>query len=526
MRYKNKAIINQRGGSVVIDNTTNQEKVHLSHRNGANIGLYDTVNSELAPNNKQINIVHDEYQTVGNNKNSFIGGDNITRVGENSYSLNGFISQGELDAYQEWKLIYAPVALANSEFKIKRGGESLPNGKSLEQEGSRSNNPVIGEDVYVVDNTFNGYSGVPVRYKNLDEVVNYSKVPDRGKTVGAKKKQITKENIEKSAGENGSKAPGVLEFGADKSASTEEGIWTTSQTNLRDLLLNIQDSLSAAESKMGNGGDSINLHKRNSFVTIGAIFNDYPSIRIDKYGRSQPLEMLVSETGAYKNHDYAPLIEEIDNSSNFPCGNDNKVIGNSWSRTVGSGGISLKTTGSFELGGTTVKIGGKQILINASHGLSIASEEFVEIQSLKSIILRSNRQVYAESSVGVKNNIIVGGGVYTEGELYVHHVTAPLEVQQTQDTLVLGQFRTDTDRSLVIGEVQVKGEWYPVYAKATNDLLFTYPHSHHFNNLPLRLTKSNSDVRKFAQNEKMNEHTNISQSLGVQHERKNALEID
>jgi hypothetical protein len=44
---------------------------------------------------------------------------------------------------------------------------------------------------------------------------------------------------------------------------------------------------------MGNGGDENLITKRNKNETIGATFNDYPSIRIDNKGRSQPFEMLV-----------------------------------------------------------------------------------------------------------------------------------------------------------------------------------------------------------------------------------------
>ena len=124
--------------------------------------------------------------------------------------------------------------------------------------------------------------------------------------------------------------------------------------------------------------------------------------------------------------------------------------------------------------------------------------------------------------MGVKNNLIVGGGLSVEGELYCQHITAPLEVQQTEDTTVFGKFATDTNRTLVIGEAEIGGVYYPVYALANDDLIINYPHSHHFNNLPLRLTKANKDVRRFAQNEKINTHNNISQSLPQVHEKKQA----
>jgi hypothetical protein len=520
--YKNRFIINQRGGSIDIDNTTEQEKIKISHRSGSNINLTNIVTSELATNNKQLTVVNDSFETIGNDKTEFIVKTNTQRTGGSSYSLKGFINESQLNAFSQWKDTYRPIADINSEFKIYRGGVGFPDGGSTKLEGERADNPVINSKVFTVENKFNGYSGVPIRTSKLDEVVDYAKVPDKNNTKPAEERKVTKEDIEQSAGIFGSDAPGVSEFGADKSAATENGKWVINDTakKIGEEILKLQDTLTPIEQQMGDGGDDTTFIKRNKFQQIGATFNDFPSIRIDGNGRSQPFEMLVSEVGTFKNHDYIPHVEEIDNSSNFPCGNDDAVIGNRLSRTVGSGGIQLKTTGSVELGGSNLKVGVKRANINASHGIQIASEAFIELQSLKTITLRTNRQVYVESALGVKGNLIVGGGASFEGEVYLQHVTAPIEVHQTQDTIVLGKFATDSDRRLVIGETQIGGTWYPTYALASDDLILNYPHSHHHNGIPMRLCESNKDVRNFAANENINTHDNISQALPQTHERK------
>lgn len=519
--YKNRLIINQRGGSLDIDNTTEQEKVKLSQRSGSNISFTNVVNSELATNNKQITIVNDSFETVGNDKNVLVAGNDTYRVGNNSYTFKGFIGQSEIDALNKWKTTYDKIAKLNSEFKITRGGSGYPNGNDTDLIGDRSDNPVIGSKTYTVENKFNGYDGIPMRNSTTDGVAKYTTVPDKGKTKPAETRKIRESDVEQAAGKSGSNAPGVLEFGASKSAATENGNWESNDLaqKINEEILKLQDELSPIEQLMGEGDDT-HLIKRNKFEQVGAIFNDYPSIRIDGKGRSQPFEMLVSEIGVLKNHDYIPHVEEVDNSSNFPCGNDDAVVGNRYSRIVGSGGVQLKTTGSMELGSSNLKIGSKKININASHGIQIACENSIELQSLKTIILRTNRQVYVESSLGVKGNIVVGGGGYVEGELYCQHITAPLEVQQTQDTILMGKFATDSDRTLIIGEAQVGGVFYPVYATKNNDLLINYPHSHHFNNIPLRLCQSNKDVRNFAASENINSQNNISQALPQIHEKK------
>lgn len=416
----------------------------------------------------------------------------------------------------------------NSEFKMKRGGFSIPNGTSTALEGNRKNNPVIGQKVYTVENKFTGYTKVAIRDSDTDDVAFYNNVPDRTKTKPASERKITEKDITKSAGKTGSNAPGVIEFGAAKSAATEDSIWSANESaqKIDEAILKLQDQLTPIELQMGNGGDEILFTKRNKFETVGAVFNDYPSIRIDEKGRSQPFEMLVSDTGIYKNHDYVPHLEEVDNSSNFPCGEDSKIIGNRYIRNVGSGGISMKTTGAMELGGSSLKTGFKKINMNASHGIHIGSENGIELQSLKTIVLRTNRQVYVESSLGVKNNVIIGGGLAVEGETYIQHITAPLEVQQTQDTILAGKFATDTDRTLWIGECLIGGVYYPVYAKSFDNLIVNYPHSHHFNNIPLTLTSANSDVRKLAQANGINSHNNISQATTQLHERKLAVQVN
>lgn len=526
LRYKNRTVINQRGGSIDIDNSTDNEKIHISHRSGSNINITNVVTSELASNNKQTNIVNDLFETVGNNSSEFVVKNKTERVGQNSYILKGLIDESEIDAYKEWKEVYKDIALKNGEFKITRGGTSYPDGGETPLEGDRDDNPVLKYKITTVDNTFSGYEGTPIRDFNTDQVVDYTPVQDRTSNP-AFERTLTKEAIEKAAGESGSKAPGVLEFGADKSAATENGNWKENETasKLPEDIVNLQDTLSPIEQRMGNGGDDIHFIKRNQLKTVGAVFNDFPSIRIDEKGRSHPFEVVVSDLGAFKNHDYIPVVEDIDNSSTFPGGDDTSIIGNRKSITIGSGGYNLKTTGGIEMGGTSFKGGFKKCNISATHGVHLLSENIIELASLKTITLRTNRQVFVESAFGVKNNAVFGGGSYTEGETYLHHVTAPVEIQQTEDTIVLGKFNTNQNRTVPIGEVLIDGTWETVYALNADNLIVTYPHSHHFKNIPIRLCESNADVRKLAQDEDINSHGTISPSLPQRHERKPVIKV-
>ena len=166
--YKNRFIINQRGGSIDIDNSTEQEKIKISHRSGSNINFTNVVTSELATNNKQTNVVNDLFQTVGNDKTEFVAGINSSRTGGSSYHLKGFITDSQLTAFDTWKETYSPIAKLNSEFKTFRGGDAFPNGNPTKLDGERYDNPVINSKVYTVENKFNGYTGVPIRNSSVD----------------------------------------------------------------------------------------------------------------------------------------------------------------------------------------------------------------------------------------------------------------------------------------------------------------------------------------------------------------------
>ena len=522
-RYKNRTVINQRGGSIDIDNSTEKEKIQISHRSGSNLNFTNIVTSELTSNNKQLLVINDNFKTVGGTESEYIVKDKIERVGENSYSFKGISGDSEIESFKSWKTAYKTIAYDNSRFRINRGGVSFPNGPNTSLAGTRSSNPTLNQTIFPVENNFKGYVKVPIRNSKTDQVVDYVPMPDKS-TNPATSKKVTIFDINRAAGIGGSSAPGVLEFGSSASAATEGGTWipNSQSENLGESIKKLQeDVLNNIESTMGNGGDDISFVKRNKSDTVGAIFNDYPSIRIDTKGRSQPIEMIVSASGAFKNHDYIPIVEDIDNSSTFPCGNENKTVGNTYNLNVGSGGINLKTVGAIELGGSNLKMGFQKANISATHGIHLHSESVVELVSLKSISLRTNRQVYIDGSLGVKNNTIINGGLYTEGEVYLHHITAPIEIQQTLDTTLYGRFNCQSSKTLPIGEVfDPEWGWQTVYALASDDLIANYPHSHHFPNVPLRLTSSNSDVRKFASNESINAHGSISTALAQKHERR------
>ena len=565
LQYNNKFTLNQRAGSVEINNSTGRESVKLSHYSGSNIALNNVINNELATNNKQTKVVFDEFKTVGNTLSETTGKDKIVNVGGNSYNMTGFpqkntfntssIEDGEegndfeeedtidylvKNVYEPWKQTYRSVAEVNSRFTLKRGGEMFPGKVDLDgdgavvavsklnqsQSGKRADNPDLNTVLKTVNGNAPRYSGPPEvrRDGGVDEVAQYRPIGGSRCTASPKNLAPTTQEINFAfGGANGTESPGVIEFGPARSSSTEDGSWSedSDKASLTQKINEIQDSLHAYEVKMGNGGDEITSIKRHKVENIGCTVNDFPSIRVDPRGKSVLSDVGVGERGTYTHRDYMPMAEDVDNAANFPCGNYTLNVGNKYSVSVGSGGVQMSTSGPVTVNGTGVKITGVNTVITGTAGLSLGSESNIDISAPK-IHLRSPRQIEIGSSIGVHGNAVIRGGMSVEGEVYVQHVTAPLEIQETHDTRVYGKFNTNSSFSLEIGDVRITGGssagTYPVYADPAMDLIKNAPHSHHFNNLPLKLKDSNRSVRRTAINNKINKSTDFkldtSQSIG------------
>lgn len=316
----------------------------------------------------------------------------------------------------------------------------------------------------------------------------------------------------------GTDSPGLLKYGPAKSCSTEGGKFKTrvkvkdageiSKDEAVDITLKKgSDFFNYWESKMGNGGDEIVSVKRHKIENIGAVNNDYPSLRYDPEGKSVMSDIGVAYETTTTHYDYQPMGEDVDNSSIFPCGNYTLNVGNRYNLNVGSGGQHTNTTGPLFFNGVNVRMTGDLTTVHGKGSLIMSSGNNVEITSPK-IALRSPRQILLGSSVGIHGNAVVRGGMHVEGETYIHHITAPAEVQETIDTVLYGKFNTNEPRKLWIGEAMIPYPggiyWAPVTAMPWNNLIKNYPHSHHFNNLPLTLMSENKSVRLQAMYNKIN----------------------
>jgi hypothetical protein len=515
--YKNKSVLNQRGGSLQFNNSDGHEGVYITNYHGSNIKLTPQVNSEYAKENKQTLVTNDCFETIRNDKHLNINGNYIKNITGSTVYKSGFNDDEQIAAIEEWKETYKPAAIRNSMFDVQRGGKSYPNGVVTPERGTKTANPSKSQEVYlnVGGQAPPGTSISDVR-AGSDEVAGYANLPSGSQGTFTVKNPKTIDYI---FPENLATEGGKYESTPEKQTLNEDIVKLQKQ-KLTDL------EIKAFGDGPNVGGSEQHFAFRDKIEMIGSAVNDYPSIRFDDKGRSTPGRVLVGKNaGAYVDIESVPHVEEV-NNSNFPVGNYSVHATNKYNINVGSGGVDIKTTGPVEIGATTYKLGAHKVTINASKGVHIGSENFVELTSLKNISLRSNKQIYIEPGLGVKNNLVVGGGTYMQGETYLHHVTAPAELQQTQETRAFGKFVNGLRFQFTVKGLRdslggsIKGLGTATIQRSDDDLIEIEPHSHHFLNLPLRLTQTGDNVKEIANEEYINEDGFTVPALPINHELK------
>jgi hypothetical protein len=224
--------------------------------------------------------------------------------------------------------------------------------------------------------------------------------------------------------------------------------------------------------------------------------------------------------GVYENQSASPLIEYV-HVDEMPGGNYTLNACNKFTVQVGAGGISMKSFGPVNISGTVTNIAGEQVNISSSNEVNIdGGSRLTLVGDIVVLKQRYMKQVMVDSSLGVSRNLIVAGGAHIEGELTVNHITAPVEVQQTEQTKLYGRLVNGaaigygrTRSGQIIGTVTVTGNGtFNVLGNNTANTLElfggnnaanggsensveNYDHSHHFRNLPLTLVTDNNAVR-------------------------------
>ena len=514
--YRNKYILNQKGGTIEIVNTDSRESLNLSHYSGSFISFTNPATIYLSTANEQHLILGDRFETIRGTDNRYSDGDSDNTVRGDVYRKIGSLDAG---AVQRWKDVAQVIADIKHRFELQRVSEkTLFN--SLEQTtgGTYSECPVCSKNrVYnTLKNVSFSVAGIPTvlagggGYSARDGVALYDTVSPVGIFSPGNAQSLKFPVV--------SECPSCGGTGFSKSSMEGQFTQDPAKQQLQALINSKIVEFAKHEADLGLGGHEIVEVTKHKIETIGTVMNDFGSIRVDSRGKMFNSALYIGTRGVFQNQQPSPLIEYV-HVDDLPGGNYTLNVCNRYTLQVGAGGISVKTFGPIQIGGTVVNISGEQLNLASSNEVNIDGGKRLTLTSdILVLKQRQSGQVLVDSGLGVNGNLVVGGGAHIEGELSLQHVTAPVEIQETEDTIAYGQ---TNDANWTTGSYPVIGyvsgipndyvtdggnNWTRVYARTINKVgtpspncLYTYAHSHHFRNLPLTLKESNEAVRVAAQ---------------------------
>ena len=285
--------------------------------------------------------------------------------------------------------------------------------------------------------------------------------------------------------------------GSGESPSSMDGTWDAEplkETEAFNELVKITaEKLAIIESKMGLGGSEVINIAKHKVETIGLVMNDFRSVRIDPVGKMYRDSVIVHDQGVFNSQKESPLVEYV-HVEDLPGGSYTLNVCNRWNVQVGGGGISMKSYGPVDVAGSLVNISGSQVNVSSENEVNIdGGKRLSLVADILTLRQRNRGQVMVDSNLGVAQNVVIGGGLHVEGEVTLHHVTAPCEIQETGETELFSETLPGQIGWAIVGGVSSNGKW-PVIGGFT-DVIHTNPHSHHFKNLPLHLKNDNDTVR-------------------------------
>jgi hypothetical protein len=500
--YRNKFVLNQKGGSLEFINTDNKETLKMTHYSGSFKEFNNYTNIELATGNDQKLVLEDSFSTVNGHSSLYVGRDCDNLIKGDFYRKIG--SQNR-EYFNEWKRIIRPLADIKQLFEIQRAG-TVHNkyikrtSANQSKSGTHAPCPVCNAKYKSARYKGDTMSGVPIIDSSTNNVTDYVKVQSSGGDI-EEKEYSGQTVLDKSCPVCG---------GTGRSPSSMDGEWQkeAQKDRINELLPEVVRQLAEVESKMGLGGSEIIDIAKDKVETIGLAMNDLGSIRLDDKGKLYNNGMSIHPGGTFVTKKESPLLEYV-HVDDLPGGSYTLNVCNKFNCQVGAGGIKMRSYGPVEISGSITNVAGEQVNIASENEVNIdGGKRLTIVADILQIRQRKGEQVLVDSNLGVNGNVIIGGGMHVEGELSCHHITAPVEIQETELTRVFAKLlsglkfdaKISSDlKGSVTGHsraVSVGGNCtITLVANSNDDKVLCYDHSHHFKNVPLHLKQANDDVR-------------------------------
>lgn len=508
--YRNKYVINQKGGTVEVINTDLNEKFKITHYSGSFKEFNNQANIELATNNDQKLVQNDSYNTVRGFRNIYTGKSLDEIIIRDKYKKVGNLN---VEYMERWKETYAPIQDNKQLFEIQRTtGSNVKdtfgnivikrNSTQQTQVGNYAPHPALEQINYSLENDS---ADITTQIQATKANISNAAIngPDLFLKVSLPATPLAFPNVVNYTTESGIIWPSIPGY----STSSQDGFWAIDPRKqlIKELTESILPELTNIEKELGIGGSEIINISKHKVETIGAVVNDYGSIRYDPVGKMLQNELLIDTLGTYTNYEPSPLVE-LTHVQDLPGGTYTLTVCNRYNVLVGAGGLNLKSLGPTNITGTVMNLAGEQVNVSSENEININAKTVNISAEILRLRNTRQRQIFIENSLGVNNNLIIGGGLAVEGEVFLQHVTAPMEYQVTEATKVFAKllsglsFRANiTLPGVMPGPgTSSANATVTLVADSNDNLVQCYDHSHFFKNLPLSLLNKNTEVRELA----------------------------
>jgi len=508
--YRNKYVINQKGGTLSFTNTDTREAVKVTHYSGSFKEFNNQANIELATGNDQKLVLNDSFSTVRGFRNEFtqrdldntIVGDHYRKVGNLQFSL-----------HNQWKSIMEASGIPNIKqlFDIQRteGVKGIKgidgtiiklNGKGQTKNGTPYLCPLcsaneqrvlalnnsFGPEAYSIISKAPGYSssfadssyGHTITDKGIEPSIAFGnqlsklvtgifpvhQIIENNKTVvdqqGKKLVQLSGTiggvpcpicNPASPFNTGLSKNP-IIKLKPGYSPSSFHGAWAVEpqKKNLIQLYQQVLPKLAQIEAQMGVGGSEIIEVTKHKIETIGMVMNDWGAIRVDPIGKLSPAFVGITPYMPVTVQRPTPLVEQVQ-VDDLPGGTYTLNVCNRYNVLVGAGGLNLKSYGVVNISGAMANIAAEQVNIGSANEVNIdGGSRLSLVGDIVSIRQRNNEQILMDSSVGITGNLIVKGGIFVEGNLTALSTSTPQVKRVTDQTKVTGRVRADATAGIAI----------------------------------------------------------------------------
>lgn len=206
--------------------------------------------------------------------------------------------------------------------------------------------------------------------------------------------------------------------------------------NHEELVGKAVEELVETERYMSPGGTQIQSYMNDLQINVGGKFitaDIAPPVSV-VHGAPVPSKVSIESTRSTVHQKQTPHVQSVSHS--IPWGTFGIMASNKFNAVVGAGGITMHTAGCVDINGggrTTISSLHELNLTSSEGNINIVGGHNINISG-DSICIQTQSpadQALVNCNLGVSRNLAVHGSAYVDGELFCHHITAPVATRST-----------------------------------------------------------------------------------------------